>query len=183
MSKKVALTLSELPQLKEGYARVVHLTKVPEERLQAIRENGINYEEQGMLSSTACWWGNEKEVKYFTDDPRFSGPGTKAIVMDVPFEEIKLHNDPTKSPGVVPPQYLVGVIDVSKGRKHEKIGELESNVGVVSVVGFLGSLFFIGSSATGNAIANLSNTTSNFIGAGLFLFGIVGALFYFKSKK
>jgi hypothetical protein len=47
----------------------------------------------------------------------------------------------------------------------------------------LSGLFFLSTNFTGNVIANLNQTSSNFIGAGLFLAGIVGALAYSKKRK
>jgi hypothetical protein len=77
----------------------------------------------------------------------------------------------------------VRFFDDSGKRAFPTQQSLEQKFSVIAIVGFLSSLFFIGSSVTGNAIADLTSTTSNFIGAGLFLIGIVGALFYFKSKN
>lgn len=56
-------------------------------------------------------WGDESQVEYTSDDPRFSFEGAKAVVFDIPTKEAKLHNDIVKSPGVVPSKYLVGVIN------------------------------------------------------------------------
>jgi hypothetical protein len=54
---------------------------------------------------------------------------------------------------------------------------------VIAIAGLVSSFFFLGSSTTGNAIANLSSTATNTTGIILFLIGIVSALFYFKNKK
>ena len=45
------------------------------------------------------------------------------------------------------------------------------------------SLFFLSSNLTGNVISNLTQNSSNLIGAGLFILGLIGCLFYFKTKK
>jgi hypothetical protein len=42
--------------------------------------------------------------------------------------------------------------------------------------------FFLSPTLTGNAIGNLTTTTSNIIGAGLFVVGIVGSYSYFRKK-
>jgi len=62
-------------------------------------------------------------------------------------------------------------------------GGLVTTLGTASVMGLIGGIFVIGFGATGNAIANLSNTTSNFVGTSLFLLGIVAGLFYLDGKK
>lgn len=73
----------------------------------------------------------------------------------------------------------------------KKLGPLEEKLeaekkrrgyAVVSIAGVLGSLFFLSSNVTGNAISNLTNVTSSFIGAGLLIIGIVAGAFALKSK-
>ena len=49
------------------------------------------------------------------------------------------------------------------------------------IVGIFGGLFFLSSNVTGNVIADLTNSTSNIIGACLLVLGIVGAAFFFKK--
>lgn len=117
--KKLASSIDELPELKRGFVRVVHLADARNAR--KVVDSGLDYERYGMLSSTATWWSNPKEVKYSSDDPRFSGEHIKAVVMDVPSEEVRIHNDPIKSPGNVPSKYVVGVVDAHKEqRKYKK---------------------------------------------------------------
>jgi len=55
-------------------------------------------------------------------------------------------------------------------------------VGIASVVLMVGGIFFLSPNLTGNAISNLTNQTSNIIGAGLFLMGIVGSYFWSRKK-
>ena len=55
--------------------------------------------------------------------------------------------------------------------------------GTTAVVALLGSLFFIGSSLTGNAIGSLSNITSSWIGGVLFCIGLISCFFWVKSKR
>lgn len=80
---------------------------------------------------------------------------------------------------------LIGKEAGIEGRKElEKKKKLEQIVsGVVGVGGVLGSLFFLGSGVTGNAIGNISQSSSSWIGIVLFLVGMAGALFYFRIKK
>ena len=69
-------------------------------------------------------------------------------------------------------------------RKNRRGKNLEQKVSsVTSIVGILGSAFFLSSNITGNAISNLTNQTSNFLGAGLLVVGLVAGFFWLKSKK
>ncbi len=105
----IARTIEALPKLPEGYVRVVHLTHPS--IAEKIVATGLNYEAQGQLNSTARSWGNEAEVVYPVADPRFNFPDVQAVVFDVPQDEHRLHESVTKSPGIVPAKYLVGVVD------------------------------------------------------------------------
>ncbi|TSC94194.1 MAG: hypothetical protein CEN91_15 [Candidatus Berkelbacteria bacterium Licking1014_85] len=102
--------IGNLPPLQEGYIRYVHITN--ERAANNIANNGLDYENQGMLSSTARGWSNEADVEYCTDDPRFSFLGAKAVVLDIPEQEARIHDNVQKSPGFVPNKYVVGIIDI-----------------------------------------------------------------------
>ena len=66
----------------------------------------------------------------------------------------------------------------------QKKKSLEQKVSsVVAVGGILGSLFFLSSNFTGNAIADLTTKTTSFLGAGLLIVGLVAGWFWLKSKK
>jgi hypothetical protein len=54
--------------------------------------------------------------------------------------------------------------------------------GIIGIVGVLGGIFFLSSNLTGNVIGSLNQSSSNFIGIGFFLVGLVGAFFYFKKR-
>ncbi len=54
---------------------------------------------------------------------------------------------------------------------------------VVAIAGLISSFFFFNASVTGNAIGNIGKSSSSWIGIGLLLLGVVGALFYLYSKK
>ncbi|GEM_PF-2261328 len=107
-----ALSIKDLPALKEKYLRLVHITAP--EAVEHILKSGLQYESQGMISSTARAYSQESGVEYKTSDPRFNQGGMKCIVMDVPEDEYRLHNDIVKSPGVISSKYIVGVVDVQK---------------------------------------------------------------------
>jgi hypothetical protein len=54
---------------------------------------------------------------------------------------------------------------------------------IITIVGIGASLFFLSSNVTGNAIGNISRSSGSWIGIILFVIGLVGAVWYFKSKK
>lgn len=53
---------------------------------------------------------------------------------------------------------------------------------IITIVGLAGALFFLSPNLTGNAVANASKTSSNWIGIVLLLIGFVGGYFYFKNR-
>lgn len=57
---------------------------------------------------------------------------------------------------------------------------LEHLAGATTAILILGSFFFLSSNLTGNVIGSLNQTSSNWIGAGLFLIGLIGAFVYFR---
>lgn len=106
--RKIAHTKEELPPLKHEHIRLVHLTI--KEAAEKILKTGLDYSRHGMLQSTARGWGDEKMVEFSSKDPRFSGEGMVAVVLDMPFDEHRKHERIGQSPGVVPPEYIVGII-------------------------------------------------------------------------
>lgn len=70
-----------------------------------------------------------------------------------------------------------------KQEQRKKQG-LEGKVtSVIAISGLALSLFFLSSNITGNAIGNLTNSTSNYIGVIFLLLGIVGSFFYFRNRN
>ena len=55
-------------------------------------------------------------------------------------------------------------------------------VAVISILGILSGIFFLSPNLTGNAIGNMTNSTTNIIGVVLFAIGIVGAFFWFRNR-
>jgi hypothetical protein len=108
LERKIAHTKESLPSLKEGHIRLVHLTRA--EAAESILKTGLSYRGHGMLQSTARGWGDEKMVEFSSKDPRFSGEGMVAVVLDMPFDEHRKHERIGQAPGVVPPEYVVGII-------------------------------------------------------------------------
>lgn len=64
------------------------------------------------------------------------------------------------------------------GKKHG----LEKTVATTAIVSIIASIFFLSNNITGNAIGNLNQTSSNFIGAGLLIIGLVCGFFWIKRK-
>lgn len=101
-----------LPSLKEGYIRLVHLTGA--ENVESIISNGLDYRRYGMIQSMVRGWVDEDQVELESSDPRFQGKNMVAVVMDVPFQEARLHDNVTKSPGILSSEYIVGVVKEEK---------------------------------------------------------------------
>jgi len=55
--------------------------------------------------------------------------------------------------------------------------------GMMGIVAIFASIFFLSTNITGNAIANLSNTTTNYIGLCLLALGCISGFFWLKGKK
>jgi len=110
--REIAITVAELPELPEGYVRVVHIANpIYEENLL---NNGLDYNKYAMAMSVARAYGNAKEAEFWSDDPRFSYDGAKALVMDMPGEDWRLHNSVTRHPGVIPKEKIVGWVNAKK---------------------------------------------------------------------
>lgn len=105
-ARLAAAQSANLPELKPGYVRIVH--KGAANFAGSIRSQGLNYSGQGMVSSTARVFGDINDVRYESGDPRFQN--NPAYVFDVPAAEARLHDDPTRSPGVIPAKYYVGTV-------------------------------------------------------------------------
>lgn len=118
LPKRIAETISELPELPEDFVRLVHLTH--ELNKESLLRNGLNYSKYGMAMSMARAWGNPEMVEYYSDDQRFFSEGTKALVMDMPNSEWKLHNDITKCPGIIEPSRIVGFVDTYKLEQNKE---------------------------------------------------------------
>lgn len=109
--RKMAKAREDLPPLKEGFMRVVHLTSAS--AAEEITASGLDYSKYGMLSSTARAWSNADDVEFSSTDPRFQGEHMVAVVFDIPMAEHRLHENITKSPGKVSPEHIVGVVSDS----------------------------------------------------------------------
>jgi len=91
---------------------------------------------------------------------------------------------------IIPTKRGLNVLFFETGNENEPQEEesshnksLEQRVSAfIGIAGIGASLFFLGSSVTGNAIGNLNTTSGNWIGIVLLLIGIVGAFWYFHKK-
>ncbi len=112
MDHNLVRTIDDLPALKEEHARLVHLTHFS--LAESIAESGLRY--NLMVSSTVRIYSDVRDVAYTSMDPRFSGDHIRAVVLDVPFDELKLHDMriPQAPPGLVPAKYVVGVVKAEK---------------------------------------------------------------------
>ena len=98
-----------LPPLRPDCVRLVHIADPA--AVAHISKSGLDYKNHGMISSTARWWADSSQVEYWSTDPRFNFEGAQAVVMDVPENEMRLHNDPVRAPGSIPAKYIVGIVE------------------------------------------------------------------------
>lgn len=105
--RNIARRKEDLPVLKEGYIRLVHLTHAA--AAEEVLKKGLDYSRHGMLQSTARGWSKESDVQFSSDDPRFQGEGIVAVVLDMPFDEHRIH-ERIPAPGKVDPKYIIGII-------------------------------------------------------------------------
>ncbi len=83
-----------------------------------------------------------------------------------------------------------GDIDPKTKRRHTglKIDDLPGDIGsrglekTLAIAGVLSGLFFLSSNITGNAIANVSQSSGNILGAVLLVVGLVAGFFWVKRK-
>jgi hypothetical protein len=68
---------------------------------------------------------------------------------------------------------------VEKNKESELEGKFAATA---SIVGILAGLFFLSSNLTGNVIANISQSSSNVLGAVLLVVGLVAGFFWVKKK-
>jgi len=67
-------------------------------------------------------------------------------------------------------------------REDKKDGGLEKVTAAVAIAGILGGLFFLSPNMTGNAIANISQSSGNILGAVLLVVGLVAGFFWVTKK-
>ena len=73
-----------------------------------------------------------------------------------------------------------GEIIVEENQRKKKLEDLLS---VMIGIGGLGiGIFFLSNNITGNVIGNMTNSTSNIIGVGLLVIGLVAGFFWVKRR-
>jgi hypothetical protein len=131
--ENIARTIEDLPALKEGWVRLVHLCH--SRYADAIADSGLDYSRYLTVYSTARAFSSEADAIYHNDvnDPRYSGDNIRAVVLDLPINELKLHDGsldlPQKKlpgrmpgnakslPGLVPAKYVVGIVKAEKNKE------------------------------------------------------------------
>lgn len=94
------------------------------------------------------------------------------------YERIKRKHDRIEAALSGKRKYLSGVVS----EHHDESGLALKVAGVIGIIGFAGAMTFAYPSITGNAIGNLSNTSSNILALILLALGIGGAFIFFKLK-
>lgn len=114
--RKIATTVSELPDIPEDHVRVVHICW--SEGADHIKEiGGLDYTNYAMAMSTARAYSKAEDVEYGSTDRRFSSPEQKCVVFHMTNAEWKLHNDIRKAPGLIPLSQLVGIVPANQDKK------------------------------------------------------------------
>jgi hypothetical protein len=60
---------------------------------------------------------------------------------------------------------------------------LAGKLATITVLGFVGSIFFLSNNMTGNVIGSLNKTSSNWIGVGLLAIGLICGFFLVNNEK
>lgn len=132
--------LSDLPPLKEGFVRCVHICH--KNSLADITRSGLQYERHGMLSSTAATFSDEEQAKAHilkarqdqNFDPRFKlHDHMAAVILDVPASHVRTHENIQISPGVIKPKFLRAIVHggetLSVEEVRESPGKWTDNIG------------------------------------------------------
>ena len=106
------------PTKRKGFVRLLHRTAP---RLaEMIGVQGLDYSNQGMISSTAT----TEEISLLGGDERFRLQS--AVVIDIPEKESKIHDNVRLSPGRVKASEIAGVIHI--GQSRERVSNLPIEV-------------------------------------------------------
>jgi hypothetical protein len=102
---------TELPNISEGFMRLVHLGHVD---ANDLAQTGFKY--KGGVESNTIAWGSKGNIDYDVarKDHRFVN-ARDTVVMDVPIDEYKIHRNLTNrnipyAPGIIPPERITGII-------------------------------------------------------------------------
>jgi hypothetical protein len=76
--------------------------------------------------------------------------------------------------------YIDRLEKVKRGTWHGLEGKTST---AALIIGIIGGIFFLTPNFTGNAISDLNQTSTNFIGIGFFILALIAAFFYSKRKN
>ncbi|MEK6891139.1 MAG: hypothetical protein AABX03_03290 [Nanoarchaeota archaeon] len=77
------------------------------------------------------------------------------------------------------PRFIKAEMLSQNSSKKDLTSRLSS---IITIAGFVGGIFFLSSNITGNVIGNITNSTSNFLGAGLLIVSLVAGFFWLKRR-
>jgi len=107
-------------------------------------------------------------------------------LLDISREGV-MHYPQNKSPHRIPGRiYALETIKKLTGvdlRADAKKKSLENTLGATMVTSLFMGIFFLSPNMTGNAIVNITNSTSNIFGACLLVCGLITGFFWIKLKK
>lgn len=137
-----------------------------------LLEAAMNYAYAGEINKAKNLLSNEKYKMRFSayDDLMKSGAPAPSH-----YQDMKMLINTRKN--------IEGFIEEESKRKGKRKNSLEKYIPITSIVGVICGLFFLSSNVTGNVIGNMTNSTSNWIGGILFIIGLIGSFFWFKSRK
>lgn len=124
-------------------------------------------------------WGamEEKEESVISGDVEKAKEKAYQLALEYAQENVDWRNKYAKREGLS----KALLVDETKIVKNKK--DLTSRVAsVIAIAGVLSGLFFLSSNITGNAIANVSQSSSNVLGAVLLVVGLVAGFFWVKGK-
>jgi len=162
--RELAKELKRQKNLVEEYSNIQVGSDDASEWARKLNVLGKSFRKRGMLTEAGEAYGLMNQLIEEHSAPKlFSRP--PYIVMQRFFEE---HPD----------------LRPSVKTKRNTEGNLEGALASASlaIVGIFSGLFFLSSNITGNAIANVSQSSGNILGAVLLVVGLVAGFFWVKKK-
>lgn len=167
---------------KEDERLPEHKANTVKYRIQRIaRERGYDYHNFTFTVDGPIW---DQKMDFSTDmnynsNYRFDKDG-RCYYIDSEILEEKLPYKNRKKSHV----RIISEMNEEEFNKRRHTSSLENKLtSVILISSIVISVLFFSSNITGNAIVNLPKTSSNWIGAILFFIGLVGAFFYFKTRR
>ena len=132
---------------------------------------------------------NDNELYYFPKGPhviRKSKP-ENILAIDIAMPEKKSSQELERKMQFykreISDKYSVPIRFYSGGKRILPKNIEQKLTSVIAIGGLVGSIFFLSSNITGNAIADFSTNTTSWVGGGLLIVGLVAGFFWIKSKK